>query len=42
MLESTKFSPRASLIALGIWVIWQIIEQEVEIKQKVLKHTWTS
>ena len=43
MLESTKFSPRAGLIALGNYlentVIWQIIEQEVEIKQKVLKHS---
>jgi hypothetical protein len=42
MLQSTKFSPRASLIALGNYlentVIWQIIEQEVKIKQKILQH----
>lgn len=42
MSQSTTFSPRASLIALGNYlantVIWQIIEQEVTIKQKVLKH----
>ncbi len=42
MSEFTKFSPRASLIALGNYlentVIWQIVEQEVEIEQKVLKH----
>ena len=45
MSQSTKFSPRASLIALGNYlqntVIWQIIEQEVDINQKVLKHTPT-
>jgi hypothetical protein len=45
MSEFTKFSPRASLIALGNYlentVIWQIIEQEVTIKQKVLQHTPT-
>lgn len=45
MSQSTKFSPRASLIALGNYLentlIWQIIEQEVDIKQKVLKHTPT-
>lgn len=45
MPQSTTFSPRASLIALGNYlentVIWQIIEQEVQIKQKVLKHTPT-
>jgi hypothetical protein len=45
MSQSTKFSPRASLIALGNYlentVIWQIIEQEVKIKQKVLQHTPT-
>ena len=45
MLESTTFSPRASLIALGNYLentpIWQLIEQEVKIKQKVLQHTPT-
>jgi hypothetical protein len=45
MSQSTKFSPRASLIALGNYLentpIWQIIEQEVKIKQKVLQHTPT-
>lgn len=45
MLQSTKFSPRASLIALGNYVentvIWQIVEQEVKIKQKVINHTPT-
>lgn len=45
MSQFTKFSPRASLIALGNYlentVIWQIVEQEVEIKQKVIKHTPT-
>jgi len=42
MSQSTKFSPRASLIALGNYlentVIWQLIEQEVTIQQKVLTH----
>jgi len=42
MSQSSRFSPRASLIALGNYlentVIWQLIEQEVTIKQKVLKH----
>jgi hypothetical protein len=42
MSQSTIFSPRASLIALGNYlentVIWQIVEQEVTIKQKVLTH----
>ena len=45
MSQFTKFSPRASLIALGNYlettVIWQIIEQEVQIKQKILRHTPT-
>jgi len=45
MPQSTTFSPRASLIALGNYlentVIWQIIEQEVTIKQKVYQHTPT-
>lgn len=45
MSQSTKFSPRASLIALGQYlektVLWQMIEQNVKIKQKVLKHTPT-
>ena len=45
MSQFTKFSPRASLIALGNYLentpIWQIIEQEVKIKQKVLHHTPT-
>jgi hypothetical protein len=45
MSQSTKFSPRASLIALGNYLentlIWQIVEQEVTIQQKVLKHTPT-
>jgi len=45
MSQFTKFSPRASLIALGNYlentVIWQIIEQEITIQQKVLKHTPT-
>lgn len=42
MSQSTKYSPRASLIALGTYlentVIWQMIEQGVQIKQKVVKH----
>ena len=45
MSQSIKFSPRASLIALGNYLentrIWQIIEQEVAIKQKILNHTPT-
>lgn len=45
MSQFTKFSPRASLIALGNYlentVTWQIIEQEVQIKQKILRHTPT-
>lgn len=45
MSQSTKFSPRASLIALGQYLektmIWQMVEQKVKIKQKVLKHTPT-
>lgn len=42
MSQSSKFSPRASLIALGNYlestVIWQIVEKTVTIKQKTLKH----
>lgn len=42
MPQCNKFSARASLIALGQYlentVIWQIVEQEVQIQQKVLKH----
>jgi hypothetical protein len=45
MSQSTKFSPRASLIALGQYLerttIWQTIEKHVEIEQKVIQHTPT-
>jgi hypothetical protein len=43
MSKHTKFSARASLAAIGIRMrqlgIWQVIEQHVQIKQKVIKHT---
>lgn len=42
MKEYTRYSPRASLGTIGIWMkkkgIWEEIEKEVHIKQKVVKH----
>jgi hypothetical protein len=43
MSKPTKFSARASLAAIGVRMrqlgIWQVIEQHVQIEQKVIKHT---
>lgn len=42
MSKYTKYSGRASLAGVGQWMqaqgIWAMIEQQVEIKQKVIKH----
>jgi len=42
MSKYTKYSGRASLAGVGQWMraqgIWAVIEQQVEIKQKVIKH----
>jgi len=38
----TRFSPRASLAAVGVRMrqmkIWQVVEQKVQIRQKTIKH----
>lgn len=43
MSKHNKFSARASLAAIGVRMrqlgIWQVIEQHVQIHQKVIKHT---
>ena len=43
MSKPTTFSARASLAAIGVRMrqlgIWQVIEQHVQIEQKVIKHT---
>jgi hypothetical protein len=43
MSKHSKFSPRASLAAIGVRMqqlgIWQVIEQHVQIEQKVIQHT---
>ncbi len=43
MAESIEFSPRASLVALGVHFqqqgIWSIVETHVKIKQKIHQHT---
>jgi hypothetical protein len=43
MNEFTHFSPRASLAAVGLYMqeqkIWDIVENTVQIKQKVIRHT---
>lgn len=42
MEQYTGFSAHASLATIGLWMkdrnIWQMVEQEVKIKQKVIKH----
>jgi len=42
MEEYTGFSAHASLATVGLWMkerhIWQMVEQEVKIKQKAIKH----
>lgn len=42
MINDTRFSPRASLGLVGHYLtqlgIWEVIEQEVSIKQKVITH----
>ncbi|MCP4207784.1 MAG: transposase [Shimia sp.] len=43
MSKHSKFSARASLAAIGVRMrqlgIWKVIEQQVQIEQKVIKHT---
>lgn len=43
MEQYTGFSAHASLAAVGMWInekaIWKKIEEQVKIKQKVIKHT---
>ncbi len=43
MSKHSKFSARASLAAIGVRVrqlgIWKVIERQVQIEQKVIKHT---
>ena len=38
----TRFSPQASLAAVGVRLrkmkIWQVVEQKVQIRQKMIKH----
>lgn len=42
MTEYTRYSPHASLGTIGIWIkkmgIWEEVEKEVHIHQKVVKH----
>jgi hypothetical protein len=42
MEQYTGFSAHASLATIGLWMkdrnIWQMVEQEVKIKQKTIKH----
>lgn len=41
--DYTRFSPRASLMALGYWMqehkVWETVCEQVDIKQKVVIHT---
>ena len=43
MKNYTRSSARASLAAVGLYMrqqgLWQMIEQQVQIKQKVIDHT---
>jgi hypothetical protein len=43
MSKHNKFSARASLAAIGVRMrqmgIWQVVERQVQIEQKVIKHT---
>jgi hypothetical protein len=43
MTKYTRMSARAGLAALGLWIrqkgIWKVVEEAVEIKQKVIKDT---
>lgn len=43
MTDYTHFSPRASLVAMGVWMehmkLWDVVEGHVRIKQKVIDHS---
>src|SRR5512136_1159096 len=45
MEKYTGFSGHASLAIVGVWMdqnkVWEVIEEQVKIKQKVIKHTPT-
>ena len=45
MSKYTRFSPRASLASAGLWMqrerIWKRVEDQVQIKQKVIRYTPT-